>query len=196
MVNQINQGSNSQANVRLENTKQQATDSAKQVQVNTATAKATSDSVSITPQAQQLKKLNEKAEQSSGIDHKKVNELKKAIANGEYKIDAEKRQKEMHQDRLQRLVLKGEWLEKYETQLKVIQSTVLTAMGVWYEDDSETCNETAIYQMNDALSLLTDIVRDLRYECFCPDEQRKNVLYYHGFKGAVTEVVNFNKDQE
>ena len=90
MVNQINQGSNSQVNVRLENTKQQATDSAKQVQVNTATAKATSDSVSITPQAQQLNKLNEKAEQSSGIDHKKVNELKKAIANGEYKIDAEK----------------------------------------------------------------------------------------------------------
>lgn len=90
MVNQINQGSNSQANVRLENTKQQASDSAKQAQVNTATAKATSDSVSITPQAQQLKKLNEKAEQSSGIDHKKVNELKKAIANGEYKIDAEK----------------------------------------------------------------------------------------------------------
>lgn len=112
------------------------------------------------------------------------------------KIDAEQRQKEMHQDRLQRLVLKGEWLEKYETQLKVIQSTVVNVMGMWYEDDSETCNETAIYQMNDALSLLTDIVRDLRYECFCPDEQRKGVLYYHGFKGAVTEVVNFNKDQE
>lgn len=112
------------------------------------------------------------------------------------KIDAEKRQKEMHQDRLQRLVLKGEWLEKYETQLKVIQSTVVSAMGVWYEDDSKTCNETAIYQMIDALSLLTDIVRDLRYECFCPDDQRKGVLYYHGFKGAVTEVVNFNKDKE
>jgi hypothetical protein len=112
------------------------------------------------------------------------------------KIDAEKRQKEMHQDRLQRLVLKGEWLEKYETQLKVIQSTVVSAMSDWYDDDSETCHETAIFQMNDALSLLTDIVRDLRYECFCPDEQRKGVLYYHGFKGAVTEVVNFNKDQE
>lgn len=112
------------------------------------------------------------------------------------KIDAEESLKRIHHERLQRLILKGEWLEKYETQLKVIQSTVLTAMGVWYEDDSETCNETAIYQMNDALSLLTDIVRDLRYECFCPDEQRKSVLYYHGFKGAVTEVVNFNKDQE
>lgn len=112
------------------------------------------------------------------------------------KIDAEKRQKEMHQDRLQRLVLKGEWLEKYETQLKVIQSTVVNAMGDWYDDDSDTCHQDAIFQMNDALSLLTDIVRDLRYECFCPDEQRKGVLYYHGFKGAVTEVVNFNKDQE
>jgi hypothetical protein len=112
------------------------------------------------------------------------------------KIDAEQRQKEMHQDRLQRLVLKGEWLEKYDTQLKVIQSTVVNAMGDWYDDDSDTCHQDAIFQMNDALSLLTDIVRDLRYECFCPDEQRKGVLYYHGFKGAVTEVVNFNKDQE
>lgn len=112
------------------------------------------------------------------------------------KIDAENEQKKMQQDRLQRLVLKGEWLEKYEAQLKVIQSTVVNAMGDWYDDDSETCHETAIFQMNDALSLLTDIVRDLRYECFCPDEQRKGVLYYHGFKGAVTEVVNFNKDQE
>jgi|GEM_PF-3753710 len=112
------------------------------------------------------------------------------------KIDAEQLKKEMHQDRLQRLVLKGEWLEKHEAQFKVIQSTVLNAMSDWYDDDSETCHETAIFQMNDALSLLTDIVRDLRYECFCPDEQRKGVLYYHGFKGAVTEVVNFNKDQE
>lgn len=91
MVNQINQGSTNQANIRLDNTKQQAAETAnKQVQVNTATAKATSDSVSITPQAQQLKKLNEKAEQASGVDQKKVDQLKKAIANGEYKIDAEK----------------------------------------------------------------------------------------------------------
>lgn len=112
------------------------------------------------------------------------------------KIDAEESLKRIHHERLQRLILKGEWLEKHETQLKVIQSTVVSAMGDWYDDDSETCHETAIFQMNDALSLLTDIVRDLRYECFCPDEQRKGVLYYHGFKGAVTEVVNFNKDQE
>ena len=112
------------------------------------------------------------------------------------KNEAEERQRQMHQERLQRLVLKGEWLEKYEAQLKVIQSAVVNAMGDWYDDDTETCHQDAIFAMNDALSLLTDIVRDLRYECFCPDEQRKGVLYYHGFKGAVTEVVNFNKDQE
>ena len=112
------------------------------------------------------------------------------------KNEAEERQRQMHQERLQRLVLKGEWLEKYEAQLKVIQSAVVNAMGDWYDDDTETCHQDAIFAMNDALSLLTDIVRNLRYECFCPDEQRKGVLYYHGFKGAVTEVVNFNKDQE
>lgn len=111
------------------------------------------------------------------------------------KNEIEERQKQMHQDRVQRLILKGEWLEKHETQLKVIQTAVVNAMGGWYDDDSDSCHETAIYEMNDALSLLTDIVRDLRYECFCPDEQRKDVLYYHGFKGAVTEVVNFNKDK-
>ena len=47
--------------------------------------------------------------------------------------------------------------------------------------------------MNDALSLLTDIVHNLRGEGFCPDEQRKDVLYYHGFKDAVIEVTNFNQ---
>ena len=101
-----------------------------------------------------------------------------------------------HRSRLQRLVLRGEWLEKHEAQLKVIQSVIGTAMTNWYEDDSDECHEVALYQMNDALSLLTDIVRDLRYECFCPDEQRSGTLYYHGFKGAVTEVVNFNKTED
>jgi hypothetical protein len=111
------------------------------------------------------------------------------------KNEAEERQKQMHQEKLQRLVLKGEWLEKHETQLKVIQSAVVSAISTWYDDDSESCHETAIFEMNDALSLLTDIVCNLRYECFCPDEQRKDVLYYHGFKDAVIEVVNFNQDK-
>jgi hypothetical protein len=111
------------------------------------------------------------------------------------KNEVEERQKQMHQERLQRLVLKGEWLEKHETQFKVIQSAVVSAMGIWFDDESEGCHEAALFEMNDALSLLTDIVRNLRYECFCPDEQRKDVLYYHGFKDAVIEVVNFNQDK-
>ena len=97
--------------------------------------------------------------------------------------------------RLQRLVLRGEWLEKHESQLKVIQSAVSSAMAAWYDDDSDEADQIAIYQMNDALMLLVDVVRDLRYECFCPDEQRSGTLYFHGHKGAVTEVVNFNKTE-
>jgi len=46
--------------------------------------------VSLTPQARQLKSLQEKAEQSSGFDSNKVAELKKAISEGKYQIDAEK----------------------------------------------------------------------------------------------------------
>lgn len=97
--------------------------------------------------------------------------------------------------RLQRLVLRGKWLEKHESQLKVIQSAVSSAMAAWYDDDSDEADQIAIYQMNDALMLLVDVVRDLRYECFCPDEQRSGTLYFHGHKGAVTEVVNFNKTE-
>ncbi len=94
MVNQINNGAANAANqnVRLDSAKQQAADTAnKQAQTNPVnTAKTAADSVSLTAQAKQLKNLSEKAEQAPGFDEKKVNELKKAIANGEYKIDAEK----------------------------------------------------------------------------------------------------------
>ena len=110
------------------------------------------------------------------------------------KKDTDNTIKQAHRERLQRLVLRGEWLEKHETQLKVIQSAVVNAMSRWYDDEDPDCHETAIHEMNDALSLLTDIVRDLRYECFCPDKERKGALYYHGFMGTVTEVVSFDKE--
>lgn len=48
------------------------------------------DSVSITPQAKQLAELQKKASDSSPINQKKVDELKKAISSGEYKVDPEK----------------------------------------------------------------------------------------------------------
>jgi len=96
--------------------------------------------------------------------------------------------------RIQRLILQGEWLESHEQQLKVIQSTVSHAMGEWYDDDSDECHANAMYQMNDALMLLNDIVRDLRHLCVCPDSNREGILYYHGYQGAVTEVIDLNKE--
>lgn len=95
MVNQVN---NSQQGGVYNDPKQQKVDAkrseAKQAQ-NQMTQVATqtkpqADSVSLTPQAQQLKSLQQKSQQSSGFDEKKVNELKKAIAEGKYQVDAEK----------------------------------------------------------------------------------------------------------
>ncbi|MEH6815897.1 MAG: flagellar biosynthesis anti-sigma factor FlgM [Pseudoalteromonas distincta] len=92
MVNQVN-GSNQQANA-LTNAKQQQVD-LKKDNANTQSAqapspKAASDSVSLTPQAQQLKTLQDKAQQSPGFDSDKVAELKKAITEGKYQVDSEK----------------------------------------------------------------------------------------------------------
>ncbi|MBB1351060.1 MULTISPECIES: flagellar biosynthesis anti-sigma factor FlgM [unclassified Pseudoalteromonas] len=92
MVNQVN-GSNQQANA-LTNAKQQQVD-LKKDNANTQAAqdpspKAASDSVSLTPQAQQLKTLQDKAQQSPGFDSDKVAELKKAITEGKYQVDSEK----------------------------------------------------------------------------------------------------------
>jgi len=92
MVSQVN-GSNQQANA-LSNAKQQQVD-LKKDNANTQAAqsqspKAASDSVSLTPQAQQLKTMPDKAQQSPGFNSNKVAELKKAITEGKYQIDAEK----------------------------------------------------------------------------------------------------------
>ena len=92
MVNQVSSG-NQQTNV-LTNAKQQKVDSqrdnANTQAAQSATPKAASDSVSLTPQAQQLKTLQDKAQQSPGFDGDKVAELKKAITEGKYQIDSEK----------------------------------------------------------------------------------------------------------
>ncbi|GHG69138.1 flagellar biosynthesis protein FlgM [Alishewanella longhuensis] len=55
----------------------------------TSQASQKQDSVSITPQAQQFTKLQEKAANSSGIDQEKVDKIKQAIADGKYKINVE-----------------------------------------------------------------------------------------------------------
>ncbi len=94
MVNHINK---SQQGGVYNNPKQQVEakrSEAQQAQTQTAQVaaqtKSAADSVSLTPQAQQLKTLHAKSQQSSGFDEKKVNELKKAIAEGKYQVDAEK----------------------------------------------------------------------------------------------------------
>ena len=53
------------------------------------------DSVSLTPQAQQFKELQKKTASAPAVDQKKIDELKKAITSGEYKVDAEKLMKNM-----------------------------------------------------------------------------------------------------
>lgn len=70
----------------------------KQTQVQQQTAQSAStqvkqvsqDSVSLTPQAKQLSELQKKATDAPIVDQKKVDELKKAITAGEYKVDPQK----------------------------------------------------------------------------------------------------------
>jgi len=60
-------------------------------QANTEQAKtARQDSLSLTPQAQQMSELQKKAADAPVVDQKKIDELKKAISSGEYKVNPEK----------------------------------------------------------------------------------------------------------
>jgi len=89
-ININNLGNNNQVKNKVEQqaqVKQQAT----QTSVNVEQAKTVrQDSVSITPQAKQLSELQKKAGDAPAVDQKKIEQLKKAITSGEYKIDAEK----------------------------------------------------------------------------------------------------------
>lgn len=66
--------------------KQQANQNAAAEQAKTAGK----DSVSITPQAKQLTELQKKAQEAPAVNQKKIEQLKKAITSGGYKIDPEK----------------------------------------------------------------------------------------------------------
>ena len=81
-TNQVKQKLDQQAQVKQQaNQTNAAADQAKM---------APKDSVSLTPQAQQLTKLQDKAEEAPVVNQKKVEQLKKAISSGEYKINPEK----------------------------------------------------------------------------------------------------------
>jgi len=94
-ININNLGNNNQVKNKVEQqaqVKQQAT----QTSVNVEQAKTVrQDSVSITPQAKQLGELQKKSAEGPMTDPKKIEQLKKAISSGEYKIDAEKLAKSM-----------------------------------------------------------------------------------------------------
>ncbi len=68
-------------------TKQQVNESANASQ---QAKLAPRDSVSITPQAKQLSELQKKAGDSPVVNQKKIDELKSAIASGDYKVNPEK----------------------------------------------------------------------------------------------------------
>jgi len=62
-----------------------------QASTNTEQIKRTNqDSVSITPQAKELNELQKKAGAEPSINQKKIEQIQKAIAAGDYKINPEK----------------------------------------------------------------------------------------------------------
>jgi len=113
------------------------------------------------------------------------------------KEEVEKKQRlavwKAHSRRLQRLILMGEWLEKNESALKCIQSTITNTVFAWYEDNSEEADTTALHQMMDALHFNMDLIRDLRQNCWCPDTDCDGTLYYKGHDGKPVKVIDLNE---
>ena len=87
MAININNLSNSNQVKQQSQVKQQATQNSVAAE---QTKTASKDSVSITPQAKQMSELQKKANNGPAIDQKKIEELKKAIVSGEYKVDPKK----------------------------------------------------------------------------------------------------------
>ena len=113
------------------------------------------------------------------------------------KEDVEKKRRCEHliqqSKRLQRLILMGEWLEKNESALKCIQSTICTAVFRWYDDNSDEADSTALHEMLDALHLQMDIVRELRQSCWCPDTDCEGILYWTTSNGKPMKVIDLNE---
>lgn len=89
-ININNLPNSSQVKQKLEQqvqVKQQATQNSTS---NEQVKSAGKDSVSLTPQAQQLNELQKKANNAPAVDQKKIDQLKKAIADGDYKVNPEK----------------------------------------------------------------------------------------------------------
>lgn len=83
-INNLNNQAQVQQN-RQSQVKQQASQA-----TNTSAKQSGADSVSITPQAKQLNELQKKANEAPAVDQKKIEELKKVITSGDYKINPQK----------------------------------------------------------------------------------------------------------
>ncbi|WOT06225.1 flagellar biosynthesis anti-sigma factor FlgM [Shewanella youngdeokensis] len=86
-IKQVNTAFNTRVNT--DNTGKSNATQTSATPVQTAVAQK-ADSVSITPQAQQIQNIQTKMADMPDIDQKKVDEIKAAIAEGRYKIDPDK----------------------------------------------------------------------------------------------------------
>jgi hypothetical protein len=136
------------------------------------------------------------------VEQEKKEEAKPEPSEGDkleaqLKEEVEKKQRlqimKAQSKRLQRLILMGEWLEKNESALKCIQSTITNTVFAWYDDNSEEADTTALHQMLDALHFHMDLIRDLRQSCWCPDTDCDGTLYYRGHDGKPVKVIDFNE---
>jgi hypothetical protein len=136
------------------------------------------------------------------VEQEKKEEAKPEPSEGDkleaqLKEEVEKKQRlaitKTHSRRLQRLILMGEWLEKNESALKCIQSTITNTVFAWYDDNSEEADTTALHQMMDALHFNMDLIRDLRQSCWCPDTDCDGTLYYRGHDGKPVKVIDLNE---
>lgn len=95
MVTNINNVPNN--NVQVKNDKTEQSAQKQQTTVQQQVVRETivpqpaqkQDSVSLTPQAQQFARLQEKVSSGNGIDQEKVDKIKQAITDGKYKINVE-----------------------------------------------------------------------------------------------------------
>jgi negative regulator of flagellin synthesis FlgM len=83
---------NLQSNHQVKQKLDQQVQTKQQANVNSSQQSklAAQDSVSLTPQAKQLSELEKKAGEAPVLNQKKIDELKKAITSGDYKINPEK----------------------------------------------------------------------------------------------------------
>lgn len=87
-IKQVNTGTNNRVATNSASKPQQTATTSSEGKAATQNVK--SDSVSITSQAQQLQNVQAKLSNIPEIDLKKVEEIKTAIAEGRYKVDADK----------------------------------------------------------------------------------------------------------